>query len=82
MPEPQFEGQTKGKLGSSYVRPIVQKLTYEKIMKFFEENPQTARAVMQKAILAAKGRDAAKRARELTRKARKNDHRNTSWKTC
>jgi len=71
VPEPQFEGQTKGKLGSSYVRPIVQKLTYEKVTKFFEENPQVAKAIMQKALLAAKGRDAAKRARDLTRKQEK-----------
>ncbi len=66
--EPQFEGQTKGKLGNSYVRNIVQKLTYEKISKFFEENPNDAKAIIQKAMLAAKGREAAKRARELTRK--------------
>ena len=66
--EPQFEGQTKGKLGSSFVKPIVQKLTYEKLSKFFEENPNEARAIMQKALLAARGREAAKKARELTRK--------------
>ncbi|CAE09176.1 DNA topoisomerase (ATP-hydrolyzing) subunit B [Wolinella succinogenes] len=66
--EPQFEGQTKGKLGSSFVKPIVQKLTYEKIAKFFEENPNDAKAIMQKALMAARGREAAKKARELTRK--------------
>lgn len=66
--DPQFEGQTKGKLGSSFVRPIVQKLTYEKLAKFFEENPNEAKAIMQKALLAARGREAAKKARELTRK--------------
>lgn len=66
--EPQFEGQTKGKLGNSFVRNVVQKLTYEKISKFFEENPNNAKLIMQKAMLAAKGREAAKRARELTRK--------------
>lgn len=68
IPEPQFEGQTKGKLGSSYVRPLVQKVTYEKLSKHFEENPNDARAIMQKVLLAARGREAAKRARELTRK--------------
>lgn len=68
VPEPQFEGQTKGKLGSSYVRPLVQKVAYEKISKYFEENPNDARAIMQKVLLAARGREAAKRARELTRK--------------
>ena len=66
--EPQFEGQTKGKLGSSFVKPIVQKLTYEKMAKFFEENPNDAKAIMQKALTAARGREAAKKARELTRK--------------
>ncbi|MCE3037094.1 DNA topoisomerase (ATP-hydrolyzing) subunit B [Helicobacter sp. faydin-H20] len=66
--EPQFEGQTKGKLGSSFVKPIVQKLTYEKLAKFFEENPNEAKVIMQKALVAARGREAAKKARELTRK--------------
>ncbi|WP_163532910.1 DNA topoisomerase (ATP-hydrolyzing) subunit B [Helicobacter suis] len=66
--EPQFEGQTKAKLGSSFVRPIVAKLVYEKMAQFFEENPSVAKAIMQKALLAAKGREAAKKARELTRK--------------
>lgn len=71
LPEPQFEGQTKSKLGSSYVKGIVQKLVYEKLTKFFEENPIQARAIMQKALLAARGREAAKRARDLTRKVEK-----------
>ncbi len=66
--EPQFEGQTKGKLGNSFVRPLIQKIVYEKLMKFFEENPTDAKAIMQKALLAARGREAAKKARELTRK--------------
>ncbi|MBX7491454.1 DNA topoisomerase (ATP-hydrolyzing) subunit B [Helicobacter turcicus] len=66
--DPQFVGQTKGKLGSTFVKPIVQKLTYEKISKYFEENPNEAKVIMQKALLAARGREAAKKARELTRK--------------
>ena len=66
--DPQFVGQTKGKLGSAFVKPIVQKLTYEKLAKYFEENPNEAKAIMQKALLAARGREAAKKARELTRK--------------
>lgn len=66
--EPQFEGQTKGKLGNSNVRPIVQRIVYEKLCKFFEENPSDAKAIMQKALMAARGREAAKKARELTRK--------------
>ncbi len=68
VPEPQFEGQTKGKLGNTYVRPLVQKLSYEQLNKYFEENPITAKAVVQKALLAAKGREAAKKARDLTRR--------------
>ncbi|WP_428023253.1 DNA topoisomerase (ATP-hydrolyzing) subunit B [Arcobacter sp.] len=68
VPEPQFEGQTKGKLGSSYVKPITQRLTSEKLDKYFEENPAQAKAIMEKALMAARGREAAKKARDLTRK--------------
>lgn len=68
VPEPQFEGQTKGKLGSSYVKPIVQKMTFEVLCKYFEENPIEAKAIMNKALMAARGREAAKKARDLTRK--------------
>ncbi|XPV68608.1 MAG: DNA topoisomerase (ATP-hydrolyzing) subunit B [Halarcobacter sp.] len=68
VPEPQFEGQTKGKLGSSYVKPICQKLTSEVLDKYFEENPTQAKAIMDKALMAARGREAAKKARDLTRK--------------
>jgi DNA gyrase subunit B len=68
MSEPQFEGQTKGKLGSSYVKPIVQKLTYEFLTRYFEENPNTAKSIAQKAVEAARSRIAAKKARDLTRK--------------
>lgn len=68
VPEPQFEGQTKGKLGSSYVRPIVSKATFDYLTKYFEENPIEAKAIMAKALMAARGREAAKKARELTRK--------------
>ncbi len=68
VPEPQFEGQTKGKLGSSYVKPIVQRLTFEKLVKYFEENPIEAKIIMNKALGAARGREAAKKARDLTRR--------------
>ncbi|WP_038814244.1 DNA gyrase subunit B, partial [Campylobacter jejuni] len=68
VPEPQFEGQTKGKLGSTYVRPIVSKASFEYLTKYFEENPIEAKAIMNKALMAARGREAAKKARELTRK--------------
>jgi len=54
VPEPQFEGQTKGKLGSSYVRPIVQKLTNEYLTKYFEENPIEAKAIMNKSFSSCK----------------------------
>ncbi len=68
VPEPQFEGQTKGKLGNTYVKPIVQRLTFEKLVKYFEENPIEAKAIMNKALGAARGREAAKKARDLTRR--------------
>jgi len=68
VPEPQFEGQTKGKLGSSYVRPLVQKFTYERINKYLEENPIEAKAIMNQVLLAAKGREAAKRAKDLVKR--------------
>jgi len=68
VPEPQFEGQTKGKLGNTYVRPLVQKATGEALSKYFEENPIQAKAIVSKALMAARGRDAAKKARELTRR--------------
>ena len=68
VPEPQFEGQTKGKLGSSYVRPLVQKFVYERINKYLEENPIEAKAIMAHVLLAAKGREAAKRAKDLVKR--------------
>ena len=68
VPEPQFEGQTKGKLGNTYVRPLVQKQTYELLSKYFEENPIQAKAIVSKALAAARGREAAKKARDLTRR--------------
>ncbi len=68
VPEPQFEGQTKGKLGNTYVRPLIQKSSYEILSKYFEENPLEAKAIVQKALAAARGREAAKKARELTRR--------------
>lgn len=68
VPEPQFEGQTKGKLGNTYVRPLVQKQTYELLSKYFEENPLEAKAIVSKSLMAARGREAAKKARELTRR--------------
>jgi DNA gyrase/topoisomerase IV subunit B len=68
VPEPQFEGQTKGKLGSSYVRPLVQKFFSEQFNKYLEENPIEAKAIMGQILLAARGRDAAKRAKDLVKR--------------
>lgn len=66
--EPQFEGQTKTKLGNSDVAGKVQALVNEKLGEFFEENPAEAKRIVQKCIQAARARAAAKRARELTRR--------------
>jgi DNA gyrase subunit B len=66
--DPQFEGQTKTKLGNSDVKGIVESLVNEKLAMFLEENPVTARKILMKAVDAARARDAAKRARELARK--------------
>jgi len=66
--EPQFEGQTKGKLGNSEVKGIVESWVFNILETFFEENPQTAKKILQKAELAQRARQAAKKARELTRR--------------
>ncbi len=68
VPEPQFEGQTKGKLGNNYVKPLIQKASGDALAKYFEENPIEAKAIVGKALMAARGREAAKKARELTRR--------------
>lgn len=65
---PQFEGQTKTKLGNSNVRGIVESLTNEKLGEYFEENPNVAKIILDKAITASRARDAARKARELTRR--------------
>jgi DNA gyrase subunit B len=65
---PQFEGQTKTKLGNSEVRGIVESLTNEKLSEFFEENPVVARTIIDKATTASRAREAARKARELTRR--------------
>lgn len=67
VPEPQFEGQTKTKLGNSEVRGIVESLFGEHLQIFLEENPTVARRILDKSVMAARAREAAKRARELTR---------------
>ncbi|MDS0239827.1 MULTISPECIES: DNA topoisomerase (ATP-hydrolyzing) subunit B [unclassified Haloferax] len=67
-PDPQFEGQTKTKLGNSEVRGIVESVTHEQLGTYFEENPDTATAIISKAVEAARARKAAKQAEELTRR--------------
>lgn len=66
--EPQFEGQTKTKLGNSEMRGIVDSIVYEGLCTFFEENPKIAKQIVEKAVHAARARVAAKKARELTRR--------------
>ena len=66
--EPQFEGQTKSKLGNSEVKGIVEGIVSEKLDLFFEENPNVGKNIVQKILMAAKAREAAKKARELTRR--------------
>lgn len=66
--EPQFEGQTKTKLGNSEIRPIVDYLVSEGLGEFFEENPVIAKRIVEKSILSARARMAARKARELTRR--------------
>ncbi len=68
VPEPQFEGQTKTKLGNSEIRGIVESALYEKLSICLEENPKTASAIIGKAVLASQAREAARKARELTRR--------------
>ena len=63
--EPQFEGQTKTKLGNGDVKGIVDKAVYEGILDFLEQNPSIGRRIVEKALLAARSRSAAKKAREL-----------------
>ncbi|MBP3644994.1 MAG: DNA topoisomerase IV subunit B, partial [Clostridia bacterium] len=68
LKEPQFEGQTKSKLGNSEVRGIVDSLVYEKLSTFLGENPAIARIILDRCVGAARAREAARKARELTRR--------------
>ena len=68
LPNPQFEGQTKMKLGNSEIKGIVESITNESLATYYEENPAVARKIIEKAIQASRAREAARKARELTRR--------------
>ena len=68
VPEPQFEGQTKNRLGNSEVKGLVDSMVYEKLMMCFEENPSVAKKIIEKGLEAARAREAARKAKELVRK--------------
>jgi DNA gyrase subunit B len=68
IPEPQFEGQTKSKLGNSEVKGFVEQVAGEALAKYFEENPAIAKAIVNKSLEAARAREAARKARELVRR--------------
>jgi len=68
VPEPQFEGQTKTKLGNGEVKGIVDSIIMEQLNEFFETNPSVAKKIIDKSVMAAKAREAARTARELTRR--------------
>jgi DNA gyrase subunit B len=68
VPEPQFEGQTKTKLGNSEVKSIVESIVADGLMEYLEHNPTTARKILEKCIRAAEAREAARKARELVRR--------------
>ncbi|RMI01705.1 MAG: DNA topoisomerase (ATP-hydrolyzing) subunit B [Calditrichaeota bacterium] len=68
VPEPQFEGQTKTKLGNGEVKGIVESIVNEKLAEFLEQNPSVGRKIIDKCITAARSREAARKARELTRR--------------
>jgi DNA gyrase subunit B len=66
--EPQFEGQTKTKLGNSETRGIVESVTYDYLTNYFEENPKDGKIILEKAVSASRAREAARKAREISRK--------------
>lgn len=68
VPEPQFEGQTKTKLGNNPIKGQVSSIVYQELTNYLEENPQSARQIIAKSLMAAKAREAARKAKELTRR--------------
>jgi DNA gyrase subunit B len=73
IPDPQFEGQTKAKLGNTDVKGLVQQIVNDRLGEAFEEDPTTARKIAEKCVRAAQAREAARKARELTRKGGRDD---------
>ena len=68
LPEPQFEGQTKQKLGNAYIRTLVDGIVSDQLAVYFEEHPATAKAILEKAMMANRAREAARKARESVRR--------------
>ena len=68
LTDAQFESQTKAKLGNSEIRTLVDSIVYGKLVEFFEENPATGKIILEKAMAASRAREAARKARELTRR--------------
>ena len=68
LPEPQFEGQTKQKLGNAYVRTLVNNLVSDQLSEFFEEHPAVAKVILEKAMMASRAREAARKAKESVRR--------------
>ena len=80
--EPQFEGQTKTKLGNSNVTGIVVTAVNDALSTFLEENPNVAKAILEKCISASRAREAARKARELVRKKNSMEGSTLPRKTC
>ena len=80
IPNPQFEGQTKSRLGNSGVKGIVERIVHKYLSEYFEENPSVAKKIIEKCLLSARAREAARKARELARRKSALDHTNLPGK--